>query len=193
MRSNEEKYFKYLVNRISDNGQWRGRSYIQLLQYLASKSFYALMRLDENREGWGLYLRTNVDYDIQGPCSMLEMLIGLASRIEEVHLYDWDIGDQTPVWFWTMIQNLGLINQTDARFNYRKVDDIVCRFLNREYAPNGKGGLFVIEDDTVDLRDLTIWQQVQEWLRERGSRSGWYERMDALSDLSETNEVTEVY
>lgn len=146
------------------------------------------MEMDENREGWGLYLRTNVDYDIQGPCSMLEMLIGLAYRIERVHLYDWNVGDQTPVWFWTMIQNLGLIYQTDERFNYRKVDDIICRFLNREYAPNGKGGLFIIENEGIDARDLSIWQLVQEWLMERGNRSGWREELDALAELPIYNE-----
>lgn len=156
---------------------------MELLQYLNSKAFYAIMEMDENREGWGLNLRTNVDYDIQGPCSMLEMLVGVAARIEEVHLYDWSIGDQTPVWFWTMIQNLGLIHQTDERFNYRKVDDVVSRFLNRDYAPNGKGGLFIIEDDTIDMREISIWQQVQRWLIERGNRSSWAEEMRELATL----------
>lgn len=181
MKSNEERYFKYLINKISDNGVWRGRSYTELLQYLSSKTFYAIMELDENREGWGLYLRRDLDYDIQGPCSMLEMLVGLAIRIEEVDLHDWEVGDQTPVWFWTMIQNLGLIHQTDERFNYRKVDDIICRFLNRDYAPNGKGGLFILEDPTVDARDMTIWQQVQEWIMERSKRSGWSEHIKEMT------------
>lgn len=156
---------------------------MELLQYLDSKAFYAKMEMDENREGWGLYLRTDVDYDIQGPCSMLEMLVALASNIEKEHLYDWHVGDQTAVWFWTMIHNLGLINQTDERFNFRKVDDIVSRFLNRDYAPNGKGGLFVIQDESIDMRDISIWQQVQMWLMERNKRSGWAEELRALSSL----------
>lgn len=156
---------------------------MELLQYLDSKAFYAKMEMDESREGWGIDLRTDVDYDIEGPCSMLEMLVALAGRIEQVHLYDWDAGDQTPVWFWTMIQNLGLIHQTDDRFNFRKVDDIVSRFLNRDYAPNGKGSLFILEDKNLDARDMTIWQQVQEWIMERNSRSRWAEELRALSTL----------
>ena len=73
-------------------------------------------------------------------------------------------GDRTAQWFWGMITNLGLSPMKDRKFDERFVDDVVDRFLDREYRPDGKGGLFHIKDCDGDLRDLEIWRQLLWYL-----------------------------
>ena len=73
---------------------------------------------------------------------------------------DPDLGDRTSQWFWRMIVSLGLGSMVDERFDISMVHDVVERFLNREYEPNGKGGLFTIRHCEYDLRDVEIWYQL---------------------------------
>lgn len=73
---------------------------------------------------------------------------------------DPDVGDRTGQWFWGMIKNLGLGSMTDARFDEEYVESVIERFLNREYEPDGRGGLFRIRNCTEDLRNVEIWYQM---------------------------------
>ena len=50
------------------------------------------------------------------PCSVLEMLIALAIRINDEIMWNPDYGDKTAAWFWEMIDNLGLGNLDDYCF-----------------------------------------------------------------------------
>lgn len=45
-------------------------------------------------------------------------------------------------------------------FDERYADKVITRFLNREYEPNGAGGLFRIKDCPYDLRSVEIWYQM---------------------------------
>ena len=69
-------------------------------------------------------------------------------------------GDRTRQWFWQMVNSLGLSSMSDGRFNEESAKYIIDRFLDREYRPNGKGGLFTIRNIKVDLRDVEIWTQL---------------------------------
>ena len=69
-------------------------------------------------------------------------------------------GDRTTQWFWNMIVNLGLGGMVDALVDIEEVDKIIERFLNREYEPNGRGGLFTIDNCEEDLREVEIWYQL---------------------------------
>ena len=44
------------------------------------------------------------------------------------------------------------------------VEDVLDKFLYREYEPNGKGGLFYIKNCEEDMRDLNIWSQLCYYL-----------------------------
>lgn len=77
---------------------------------------------------------------------------------------DPNIGNRTGQWFWEMIVNLGLGAMTDSRFNKKFVDETINKFLNRDYDPDGKGGLFTIRDCDRDVRDLDIQHQLCRYL-----------------------------
>lgn len=145
-------------------------SYRQLLMRLHKTEFRYSIFNDDNRADDGVdlrfrfarengYSRSVVRY-LDGPCSVLEMLVALAYRCEEHIMDDPDIGDRTGQWFWVMIRNLGLDSMTDNNFDEGYVDRKVNIFLDREYASNGEGGLFVVNNCAYDLRDVEIWYQM---------------------------------
>ena len=73
-------------------------------------------------------------------------------------------GDRTSQWFWNMISSLGLSGMTDYNFNEQLVKDAIVRLLNRDYSPDGKGGLFTIRGWNRDARDAEIWHQLMAYL-----------------------------
>jgi hypothetical protein len=171
-RINNE-YFAWLLN-LACSDKYSGRiSYKKLLRYLYNVEFTFLNPKDENRASDGVDLRyrfileKNYDdmYDcimstLDGPCSVLEMMLALSIRCEENIMDDPAIGSRTTQWFWFMINNLGLGAMYDDLFDADYVEEIVRRFLAREYEPNGEGGLFRIKHCDVDLRTMDIWRQM---------------------------------
>lgn len=141
---------------------------------LRSIEFTYIIPRDENRAQDGLDLRCrfasmnnynpDIAYEIDGPCSVLEMMIALAIRCEETIMDDPKKGDRTVQWFWIMINNLGLSDQTDGRFDKIFVTEAIQKFLNREYAPDGRGSLFRIRNCRKDLRKVEIWCQLNWYL-----------------------------
>ena len=93
------------------------------------------------------------------PCSVLEMMIALALRCD-AFMDDPEIGERTSQWFWDMIINLGLGYMIDEKYDEYVVDEIIRRFLDRDYEPDGKGGLFRIKRCMYDLREVEIWYQL---------------------------------
>lgn len=151
--------------------------YSKLLTMLHFTTFKWTVPRDENRAADGVSLRTRFifdrmyDYDsesvysaLDGPCSMLEMMIALAMRIEDNIMDDPQIGDRTAQWFWEMVANMGLNGQTDQVFNEEEVYDILTRFFNHEYEFDGRGSLFHIPGTTRDLRYAEIWYQANWYL-----------------------------
>ena len=167
-RINDE-YFEWMCGLICGNRYAEAVSYRKLLAYLHSIEFTYSIPRDKNRAEDGLDLRyrftyeTNIKYAedyIHGPCSVLEMMVALAIRCEENIMDDPSYGNRTGQWFWGMIVNLGLGFMTDSRFDEQFVDDVIFRFLNREYEPDGKGGLFTVRNCKYDLRTVEIWYQM---------------------------------
>ena len=98
------------------------------------------------------------------PCSVLEMMIALAFKLEEEIMCSNDHGDRTGQWFWNMVVSLGLGYMNDVDFNEYAAYRVVSNFLDRNYSPDGKGGLFTIENCPYDLRDVQIWSQAMCYL-----------------------------
>ena len=91
-------------------------------------------------------------------------MIALAIRIEETMMDDPRYGDRTNQWFWLMMSNLGLKYMTDDVFDEVKANDIIYTFLERQYSPDGKGGLFYIRNCEEDLTQIEIGTQVNWYL-----------------------------
>jgi hypothetical protein len=144
-------------------------SYRKLFTFLHDVEFVHFVPHDENRADDGIALRyrycqihrcEDMEYYLSGPCSVLEMMVALAIRCEERIMCDFEKGDRTAQWFWSMITSLGLGGMTDYNFNEWVAGDIITRFLNREYDRDGKGGLFTIRRWNRDARDVEIWHQL---------------------------------
>lgn len=167
----EYEYVNWMYSLVCNEDYTEKLSYRKLLKFLHSVDFTYLIETDGNRFEDGIELRYKFgyenNYDISmiskyldcRPCSVLEMMIALAIRLEEHIMDDPDVGNRTGQWFWNMIVNLGLGSMNDSRFNKLYVQNIIHKFLEREYQPNGKGGLFTIEDCHYDLREVEIWYQ----------------------------------
>ena len=173
----QKTYFDWMYQLVCTEEYTRDRSYHRLLSYLYELDFIALMERDLNRIEDGIDLRYRFSYETgtdkvlvatyldNRPCSILEMMIALAIRCEET-MSSPDIEDRTDRWFWEMIDSLGLTRYDDYVFDGPEVDYILTVFQNREYKPNGKGGLFTIENCKRDLRNVEIWYQMGWHLNE---------------------------
>ncbi len=163
-------YFEWLCDAVCKDRYSDAISYRKLFMHLHKTAFTYSIARDENRaeDGLDLRYRFSLEYDIvrdadkyiDGPCSVLEMMVALAIRCEENIMDDPGVGNRTRQWFWKMIANLGLGDMNDDIYDKKFVERTLQRFLNREYEPNGKGGLFIIRDCDYDLRTVEIWYQL---------------------------------
>ena len=172
----EDEYFEWLYGFIDNNRFHKKISYRKVIRYLFDTPFRWTIPKDENRASDGIGLRRRYaielgfdddyfkDY-LDNPCSVLEVIIALALRIEETIMDDPTVGNRTSQWIWIMLGGLGLESMTDDRFNEDEVYDIIERFLDRDFEPDGKGSLFWIPNCRFDLRDTEIWIQML-WYRD---------------------------
>lgn len=168
----ENEYFEWLYNYVCKNKVHNLVSYRKLFATLYDTEFIFSIPNDINRaiDGEDLRYRFSLEfeneegiplpYKIEGPCSVLEMMIALAIKCEETIMDDPRYGDRTAQWFWRMMSNLGLGLMTDDVYDRDYVKEKIDIFLNREYDPDGKGGLFYIRDCAEDLRNVEIWAQL---------------------------------
>ena len=174
-----DDYFDWICTLIF-GPDWNERcQYKKLLRYLHEKEFTYTIDMDGNRAADGIDLRYQFaciyDYDNRSlisdyleyeRCSILEMMVALAIRCEEHIMFDLDKGDRTGKWFWEMIDSLGLSYMEDSEFDEVYVSKVTDIFLNRDYKPNGKGGLFTIRRCKQDLREVEIWYQMCWYLND---------------------------
>lgn len=173
------EYFEWLLEVIDIRRYSEQTSFFKLMAFLHNTDFRYIINKDANRASDGIDLRYRFSLakgyyggivdELDGPCSVLEMMVALAVRCEEAIMDDPALGDRTGQWFWGMINSLGLGGLIDSRFDKRFAQEVIDNFLDRKYAPNGYGGLFTIKRCPVDLRTVEIWNQLC-----------WY--LDAFSD-----------
>lgn len=174
-----EEYFDWMCRLVSSNNQYsKGLSYDKLLSYLDTIEFQYNLDMDGNRANDGIELRYRFGYEQRyddrmiasyldvRPCSILEMMMALAIRMEESIMDDPEYGDRTGQWFWNMIVSLGLGSMDDKKFDPDYAGDVVSRFLDRDYESDGKGGLFTLNRPNRDLRTVDIWCQMCWYLNE---------------------------
>lgn len=171
-RINDE-YFEYLCGLVDSGRFSRQVSYRKLLMHLHNIEFTWFVPHDDNRADDGIQLRRDFALDkddirliryIGGPCSVLEMMVALAVRCEGTIMDDALMGNRTGQWFWGMIKNLGLNSMRDSNFDRDYVDEVIARLLNRDYEPDGRGGLFTVKHCAHDMRTVEIWCQLSWYL-----------------------------
>lgn len=172
----KDDYFIWMYDMVCANVV--EETYYDLFGLMDSMTFEPMLLMDTNRSDDGIGLRyifgnemgisrddiTKAFY--HEPCSVLEMMVALANRCEESIMKDPEYGDRTGVWFWNMVNTLGLSDMCDGNFNSLKATHILVRFINRGYEKDGSGGLFKIHDKTKDMRDIEIWYQMHFYLKE---------------------------
>lgn len=173
-------YFSWLLNYVcEDKAQFNRYSFV--LHQLYSKYFRFVNEMDENLIEWALYLREDFYessptvqkmIDIYGKmeedCSILEIMVSLAVNCEEKIMTN-GTENRTSLWFWSMFDSLGLTYYENSRYERREVSDILDRFLNLDYAEDGKGGLFTLKNCDKNVTEIDIWMQMNEWLIENFS------------------------
>jgi hypothetical protein len=165
-------YFEWMYDLVCGDRFAKSISYRQLLTFLHDVEFVYFVPHDENRAAEGIALRykycvihdcEDLEYCLTGPCSVLEMMVALAICEEKI-MEDPEIGDRTGQWFWNMVANMGLGSMSDGQFNEWLVNDVVTRFLERDYEPDGRGGLFRVRDWHRDMRTAEIWHQLMAYI-----------------------------
>ena len=172
MYDSNNVYFNWLLAKI------KGSHYEELLWTMYETDFKAPEEsLDHNRVVDGLQLRDEFETETRGnfkaktgPCSYLEMLIALARRLEFDVMQETKYGDRTIDWFWMFIENMGMSQATNDRWNVtweRYVIRRLGKIQRKTYMKNGIGGLFVVnEHPDEDLRQIDIWRQMMWWVDE---------------------------
>lgn len=183
-------YFWWLCDRVDLSGEEHARiaskdpkhpTYFMLAIKLLNEEFVPLIPNDDNRAADGMNLRYHfstmcssfADYSaIEGPCSLLEMLVALAARIDRDIMQGPDDPDRSIKWFWEMITNLGLADYSDDSIDLEKAESVrtsIDNFLCRNIESNGEGGLFPLAHPDKDQRTVELWYQMQAYLIERYS------------------------
>lgn len=172
-RELNEEYFNWMYQLVFANE--KRRSYRKLLKYLNSVEFTYILDFDSNRaeDGMDLRYRFGYEHDYNGPmiaaylddrpCSILEMMVALANRCEEQIMDDPHAGCRRGQWFFSMLASLGLSGMNDENFVKSDAEEIVSRFLSRQYKRNGEGGLFTV-NSRHDMRNVEIWYQLNWYL-----------------------------
>lgn len=165
----DDRYLVWLYSQVALVKTRRSsRTYWDLFRKLYSTEFAWFVPNDDNRAEDGRELRSEwvtageVDADPEWlalGCSFLELLIGISRRL------CFEGEGEVSVWFWHLINNLGLTGFHDrSNFEEQDVEDITFAVIWRTYEPNGKGGLFPLENPTEDQTKVEIWYQLSEYL-----------------------------
>ena len=166
------EYQEWLLDRVMTPERM---DYRLVLNTLFNETFYWDERFnDENRSVDGIDLRIDFADDTytldnpDKPCSVLEMMIALACRIEYGIMGE--PGDDHPErWFWEMFDNIGLNKFTDDAFNKNDVLELIHGWMDRRYDRNGRPGFFPLKHAEEDQKKVEIWTQMGTYLNENYS------------------------
>lgn len=162
----KELYFNWLYDKVMMSSQYRS-----LLRELDRYDYIYTLPMDGNCYEHGIELRYHFgrdehidqrtiasDIDIR-PCSMLEMMVSLATRLSG-GILDVEDSDKTGMIFMVMLESLGLDLCTERNFDPESVSDAIAAFNEKELY------LFPTFGESSDNKDL--WYQAHRFLRKGG-------------------------
>lgn len=172
-------YFMWLCETVDYGSDFNEFKYSRLLGVLHDIDFVIPINIptianDANRVSNGENLRWHYVCDggsrsilgINKPCSVLELIIGLAMDFESI-VDDADIDCSTRRWFWMMIENLDLKHMTNEEIDIERIYDVIETFMYRRYSSDGSnGGLIVIPRCHINLTTIELWNQMCLYLDE---------------------------
>ena len=171
MTTLNDRYFEWLCNKVEEP-----KAHEKLLRQLFDTEFYALPNFqgDWDRAADGQSLRiifcdeNDIAENLTAPATILEVMVALCQRIEDIEGYENEEGDTLHKWFNEMLYNLGFSKPSRANRYYseEETDYILNRFLERRYSIKGDGSLFYIPDpeDASNMRAIPIWDQMLLYL-----------------------------
>lgn len=173
-------YEDWLLKKIGlDKSTVFRKYYSKLLIDLHFIEFTYIVDKDKNRAEDGIYLRNEfLEYNqpetisMANPCSVLEMLIALSLRIQTEYIGDQNILPYDNI-FIEFLDNLSLLDFDNDHYyidSYRKVNNIVGSWLNRDFNRDGCGSIFPLERRErkyPNQRNIEIWGQMQWYILEK--------------------------
>lgn len=165
-----EAYLRWLEHQFRDE-HTPTESYWDLINLMFDKKFDWQIPHDDNRLADGLALRPEFGNQARipqrqlerfGPCSFLEVHIGLSRRLAFV------AGGEASGWAWQLLCNLELHRLSDplSRRKQEKVDDIMDMVIWRRYSPDGQGGFFPLAWPDDDQTTIELWYQLNSYVEE---------------------------
>lgn len=181
MNTNYKEYYDWLMSLIhpAPNITYRLHQYSLLLYELWKREFcwFDVHEGEESRAMDGKTLRDQfiMDFDAtpdsvpQGPCTVLEMLIAFALRIDQ-QIHNWQVGNRPWVVMEMFIDNLGLSDLCDSQLNpMRDAGYINARletWMAHKLGRKGEGGLFRFKRPILTINDMDNWAQMNRWIIE---------------------------
>ena len=171
-----EHYFWWLISKVGVAKANEKSNYILLLHYLYKHDYRWSYKIqnDANRADDGIGLRLlyfqetgkRIDVFDGRPCSILEMLVAFATKIE-MNIMGEPGSDNVERWFWEMIHNLKLDSMNDYAFDELYVRNALSRWMDRQFERNGDGSLFPLQKSHANQRKMSAWDQMNAYLLER--------------------------
>lgn len=166
-----ERYFGWLASQLEDGHGNPNKTHHGLFEAMLQKEFGWVLPMDENRMVDGMDLRVEFAREIRcrpsdmervGPCSFLEVLIGLSRRLA------FAAGGEAAGWAWQLLVNLELSKLSDpfTRYKHRKANEIMDGVIGRTYMPDGTGGFFPLTRPDDDQTTVELWYQMHSFVEE---------------------------
>lgn len=176
----EQAYFDWLysfIGALTDRNP--SHSHFLLAEQLHNQAFEWFLPMDEDRARDGCRLRDDFCDEghpwgdskfIFSPCTMLEMFIALAKRID-YDTTEYVRPEGVGRIFWHLMDNLGLRQYTDEVYMAQPqvanaVKMTLTRVNARTYEANGAGGIFPLRNPRSDQREVDLWYQAAWYILE---------------------------
>lgn len=163
------EYFSYMKSLIYDPSY--SDNHLEVLNALNTVDFRVILDMDYNRIGDAIEFRADFERRngyfepiLTENVSVLEVMVSLAVRCEEMIMANTKFGDRTHIWFWYMVESMNLLEFDDWNFNFDEVMSRIEHMLDRNYEKDGFGSLFYVPNCGKNMKKLDIWYQMQCWL-----------------------------
>ena len=167
-----KQYFEWLKSQVDflDFPE----KYDRLFSALQARIFTYKHPMDKNRAMDAISMRDLYREETEKrapsnvlPPTVLEFFVAISKRMNYIcSSFD---QDKTKEIFWRLMANLKLNDMSDVRYEIlggdRQVNDILDRFLDRQYEVDGSdGGLFPMARPRQNQREIEIWYQMNQYL-----------------------------